>query len=141
MLVIRQACEDLVLAYCDLVDSGMASLLPDLFTDDAVFEVPPQAPWDRAEIERRFNKREGMSQRVSRHVLTNVRIEVVSEDEASGHCYYTLYRHDGDGSGQPVPLSAPAAVGDYRDRFRRTPNGWRIAYRVGTAAFVNAPAG
>jgi ketosteroid isomerase-like protein len=57
-----------------------------------------------------------------RHVVSNAVIEPVSEDEARVTSYLTLIVTDENG----VRLQA---AGVYRDRFVRTTDGWRIAYR------------
>lgn len=73
----------------------------------------------------------------SRHVITNVFINVVNERTARGICYLTLYRHQGPESLQrgPVQLKGPAAVGHYEDSFVRTDKGWRIRNRTLHLAF------
>jgi hypothetical protein len=78
----------------------------------------------------------------SRHVLTNISIDVVDVDHARGITYLTLYRHIGDESlgDDPIELKGPAAVGYYEDEFVRTADGWRIARRVLRFAFRRADA-
>ena len=75
----------------------------------------------------------------SRHVLTNIHINVIDENTAEGISYLTLYRHvsdpeTGEDEG-PREISGPAAVGHYSDKFIRTEKGWRFAGRVLHFAF------
>jgi hypothetical protein len=44
--------------------------------------------------------------------------------------------HDAEDHSQPAPLTGPAMVGAYRDRFRRTRDGWRFAHRTLEVTFA-----
>lgn len=71
----------------------------------------------------------------TRHVITNMLVDVVDESSATGVAYAVVFRdrdHGGDG---PAPMRAPEAVVEYRDEFRRTAEGWKIARRQSIAAF------
>jgi hypothetical protein len=73
-------------------------------------------------------------------VISNVFIDVLGPDEARGISYFTLYLHHGEESLRfgPVPLTGPAAVGHYEDRFVRTGDGWRFRSRRRQVAFLGA---
>ena len=75
----------------------------------------------------------------SRHVLTNIHINVIDENTAEGISYLTLYRHEGDDqTGEdegPREISGPAGIGHYADKFVRTDEGWRFAGRILHFAF------
>ena len=75
----------------------------------------------------------------SRHVLTNILIDVEDSCTATGITYLTLYRYLGEESLAAAPISpfAPAAVGHYRDEFTLTADGWRFAKRSLSFAFQN----
>lgn len=72
------------------------------------------------------------SNRITRHVLTNTIVRAVGPDEAVSTSYVTVYRyvltHAGDLP--PYALSGPDVLGEYRDRFRRRVDGWRLCERV-----------
>jgi len=92
----------------------------------------------REQIHEWFSKREGVTRRVSRHVCTNVGVDLLSEDEAQSVCYMINYRHDrqeGD-LALPVPVEVPKFVGELHDRFRCTPESWRFASRLVEVSFV-----
>ena len=61
----------------------------------------------------------------TRHVITNVTIEI-DGDHAESRSYATVFQQTDE-----LPLQ-PIASGRYRDRFERTPDGWRFAERVVT---------
>jgi SnoaL-like domain len=137
-LLVEHACEELIYEYCRRVDFGNAGQIADLFTEDAQWQGTDLLLAGREQIRAWFVRREGVTRRVSRHVCTNVMVTVLSEDEAESVCYMINYRHDrreGDDS-LPVPAEVPKYVGELRDRFRRTPDGWRFARRQVDVAFL-----
>lgn len=77
---------------------------------------------------------------MSRPVCSNLLIDVIDSDHSTGVVYFTLYRHDGEKGRRTSPLDGPVVVGEYRDRFMRTPDGWRIVERSLHADFVREPA-
>jgi hypothetical protein len=80
-----------------------------------------------------FLRREKSGRR-SRHVCTNVAVDVEDEAKATGLCYLTLYRTDAEGT--PARGTTPDLIGVYRDRFTRTEDGWRFASRLTEVTFV-----
>ena len=120
----ERACERLITRYTHLVDFGEAPAIADLFTADGVWRTDEFAMRGRDEIRAGFERRQGVTRRLSRHVCTNMLIDV-DGDTATGLCYLVNYRHD-SGTGEA----------EYRDRFVRTPDGWRFAERYCEMAFV-----
>jgi len=135
-LAAERACERLVIAYTHLIDFGEAAQVADLFTEDGVWESDKQRVSGRDQIKAGFVARQNNTRRTSRHVCTNIAIEVVSETEATGITYLTLYRHDGDHVKRGAPLNGPMLLGEYYDRFVLTREGWRIAHRRVKVAFA-----
>lgn len=138
-LAIERSCERLVVAYSHLIDFGEASRVAELFTDDGVWESAEATMQGRAGIAEGFGRRQANTGRRSRHVCTNLAVDVVSATEATGLCYFTLYRAD-NVSGPTATLEGPEIVGEYRDRFVLTDDGWRIVHRQASAGFVRRPA-
>jgi hypothetical protein len=137
-LYAERACERLIVEYCRRVDFGHASQIADLFCENGEWQGTDLHLHDREQIREWFVKREGVARRVSRHVCTNVAVDVLSEDEAQCVCYMINYRHDrqeGDLS-MPVPAEVPKFIGELHDHFRLTPDGWRFASRRVEVAFV-----
>ena len=128
-LVAERDCQRLVHDYAWLVDSGAASGVADLFTDDGVWlGADGRGMHSQEEIRKGFAQREGLARRTSRHVMTNLRIDANGTDHAVGTAYLINYRHDAAGgtAAHPAPAGHPKFVGDYHFTFRRTPAGWRI---------------
>jgi ketosteroid isomerase-like protein len=65
--------------------------------------------------------------RTSRHLITNIFVDVASETEATARCTMLLYAAP---AGATVAVS-PALVGGFRDRLTRTADGWRFREREG----------
>ncbi len=135
-LEIERACERLVTAYCHHVDHGEASRVAELFTEDGVWASPEATMSGRDQLEKGFAQRQANEARMSRHVCNNFLCDVVDADHATGVVYLTLYRHDGEVGRRISPLEGPAMVGEYRDTFVRTSDGWRISRREIAVDFV-----
>ena len=133
----ERACERLIVRYTHLVDFGRAPEIADLFTDDGVWRTDDFEMRGRDEILAGFGRRQGVTRRQSRHVCTNVLIEV-DGDRATGLCYLVNYRHDSETgeAEKPAPADVPKFVGEYHDTFRRTEDGWRFVDRYCDMAFV-----
>jgi len=134
---IRDECEALSIAYARAVDFRDYDAFVELFAEDGVLDVG-------APLEGRKAIREAIMRRPdelkSRHVLTNVFIDVQDENTARGISYLTLYRHQGPESLAPGPIEfdGPAAVGHYEDQFVRTAEGFRFRRRRLHLAFRRA---
>lgn len=137
-LIDERACERLIVRYTHLVDFGDAPAIADLFAPDGVWRSDDGVTMQgRAEIRAGFERRQGVTRRQSRHVCTNIAVEV-DGDEATGLCYLVNFRHD-SATGQaetPAPADVPKFVGEYHDRFVRTADGWRFADRRFDVAFL-----
>jgi hypothetical protein len=68
---------------------------------------------------------------IMRHVLTNLRTTIISQDEAVVDSYFTVYlqRKPEDGA-LPVKAHGPKNVGRYRDRLRRIDGCWLLDERI-----------
>ena len=117
-------CARLIALYANLNDAARWHEVAALYAEDGVMVRPtaPDAPVSgRAAILAAFQAR---PPRVTRHVCSNVVIEVESADSARGESAMLLF------TGGPAPL-----VGSFHDRFVRTAEGWRFAERRGSLLF------
>jgi hypothetical protein len=78
------------------VDFGQAAAIADLFCEDGTWDGVDLQLNGRDEIRGWFVKREGVVRRVSRHICTNVAIDMVSPYEAHSLCYLINDRREGD---------------------------------------------
>lgn len=122
------ACEALSIAYARAVDFRDYEALVALFAEDGVLDTGKPLKGQAAIAAALAHRPDELR---SRHILSNIYIDVRSATEARGISYLTLYRHVGPESlkGEPVPFDGPAAVGHYEDRFVNTADGWRFARR------------
>ena len=129
----RARIQDLLVAYTRAIDAREWDGLADVFADEAMLDYTssggPKGPL--AEVLPFI--RDGLSLfAVSQHLVTNVAIDL-ADDEATTHCAFfnPLGRARDDGG-----LDMLYVGGTYEDRFRRTPDGWRIVERVQTIAWM-----
>ena len=126
--------------YTRFVDFGQAERIAELFTEDGVWEGPGVRMDGQDEIRRFFSDRAAVTRRTSRHVITNVAIDLLSADTARALSYLVNFRHDSRGEVTlPVPADVPKYVGEYNDQFVRTADGWRFHERVFVNAFLRTP--
>lgn len=136
-MLIERECERLSIAYARHADYHDYDAFTNLFTEQGHLNAG-------AALDGREAIRAAMAKRSdklrSRHVLSNIHIDVIDSSTATGISYLTLFRHIGTESLEPaaVEFDAPAAVGHYSDRFERTSEGWRFASRVLELAFKNS---
>jgi len=110
-----------------MADDGDLSEYAQLFTEDGSWTGPAgDTRTGRADIiagaqQRRDDGIQGPGTN-SFHLISNINIEV-DGDTATGKTYYHYYRN-ADATPQLTTM------GVYRDEFRRTPEGWRMAKRV-----------
>ena len=110
--------------------------MAELFSADGAWRGGPSVMEGQQQLREGFAERQANRERMSRHVCNNLLVDVVDADHANGVVYLTLYRHDGDEDRRVSPLPGPQIVGEYRDRFVRTPDGWRFAERKIDVSFV-----
>lgn len=131
---VERACTALSIAYARAIDFRDYDAFVTLFAENALLDAGRP-------LEGRDAIRESLRHRPdelrSRHVISNVFIDVLGPDEARGISYLTLYRHHGDESTRfgPAPLGGAAAVGHYEDRFVRTGEIWLFESRKLHLAF------
>ena len=122
---IEHDCARLIALYANLNDEARWDEVAALYAEDGVMVRPtaPDAPTlGRAAILAAFKAR---PPRVTRHVCSNVVIDVDSETTAHGVSAMLLF------TGAAAPL-----VGSFHDRFVRTADGWRFAERRGSLLFT-----
>jgi hypothetical protein len=136
-IAIERECQRLVTSYCHYVDHGEAAKIAELFTDDGEWLSADIKMIGKEKLRKGFAGRQANTARMSRHVCNNLLIDVIDEDNAEGVVYLTLYRYDGEVGRKFSPMDEqPAMVGEYRDKFVRTDEGWRFSKRVIDISFI-----
>jgi hypothetical protein len=130
-IVIENECTRLVYAHCHLIDAGDYSAYLELWLEDGVWEMQSGPVSGRAELRKYLDAR---APGVGRHHASNVLIDVIDAHSARGRSSIAYYRGSKDAASGAVVCSGPAMIGDYRDEFRLTPQGWCFARRNVVAA-------
>jgi ketosteroid isomerase-like protein len=127
----EEAVRRVLIRYCHLVDArDAAGIAREIFTEDAVddmgFHGEPAVGRDG--IEAMF-VRSNETTEASAHFITNWVIDV-DGDTAQTDTYVIgwTWLHSSSHEGRLRPADF-VTVGNYRDQFRRTPEGWRISRR------------
>lgn len=132
-LSIEWQCEKLCKQFANYNDQNDFRAVCDLFTEDGSF-YRPSVP--DTEIRGRENIHEAFLQRpalVIRHIVSNCVIEVQSDTEATGYSYLVFLA--APQSDDPLPLTpGPLHIGEFRDKFVRTDEGWKFQERKGSLA-------
>lgn len=127
-------CMKLMVGYCVHADHGDADKFAELFSEDGAW-----VKGSGDEIRGRDALRayiNGRSPRVyTRHVITNMLVDVVDTTTATGVAYAVVFRDRDYGGSGAAPMRPPEAVVEYRDEFQRTGEGWKIQRRRSIPAF------
>lgn len=142
-LEIERACERLILAYSRALDIGDMNAAADCFAEHGTFSRP-MAP-DQV-IAGREAVRASLLTRpktlLTRHLSTNMMIDVESRDAASGLSYLTMVSTSPQEGAKPPHVSpGPVWFGEMRDRFVRENGTWKFLERRGSiqVKFGGAP--
>jgi hypothetical protein len=138
ILQVEQACQALSVEYAEIVDSQDYARLREIFAEDAAFGRPfhPQETIRGIEnIVASFASRP--PNRLTHHIVSNIRVCVESADAARGTCRVLLYTSDSSEPETPEGRKAGPRqlMGTYRDHFVRTKDGWRFRERRGGISF------
>jgi hypothetical protein len=129
---IEAACRRLILEFAKFNDDRDHERLAALFVEDCEFARPldPDHPYyGRDKVHAIFRDRKP---RLTRHVMTNILIDVVSPDEARGNSYVTMISSPHT---EKSPYEGEGIFfGAFDDVFVRTDDGWKFKSRTGSVA-------
>jgi ketosteroid isomerase-like protein len=127
----ERACERLIREFAYHNDAGDYERSAACFTEDGSFARPtdPANPVrGRTAIRDFFRDR---PPRISRHLLLNTVVDVVSEDRARARSYVLLFT-GASGGALPATADPVQLVGDFQDRLRRVDGRWLFEERRGS---------
>ena len=130
---IERACARLVLQFAKFNDDLDHQALADLFVEDCVFARPldPAHPYyGKDKVHAIFRDRKP---RLTRHVMTNILIDVLSPTEAKGNSYVTMLSAPDPDATWPREGEG-IFVGAFDDVFVKTDFGWKFKSRTGNVA-------
>lgn len=130
-LLAHHSCTNLVLRAAALTDAGDAQGLSEQFTPDAVLVRPNAQPLEgRSAILAAYAQRP--STRITRHLVTNTRVELQGPAAARARSYVLLWTGEQADAEGPAgrPAQARQVVGEFDDLLTRSPEGhWLIQRR------------
>jgi len=131
---IERACERLVFIYSRALDLGDMNAAADCFAEQGSMARPMKP--DEV-IQGREAIRSSLLTRprtlLTRHLATNVMIDVESRDAATGLSYLAMIATTPPAGGSPPFTSeGPLYVGEFRDRFVRERGVWKFLERRGS---------
>lgn len=136
-LEIERACERLVYAYALALDRTDLSGAADFFAENGSMARPMMPD---TVIEGRETIRASLLTRppmLTKHLATNVQIDVESRDSARGISYLTMISVvPPAGAKPPFPSKGPIWFGEFRDRFVREKGAWKFLERRGSIQIV-----
>jgi hypothetical protein len=126
---IEQDCRDIVADVTQRGDRRDAAGAAALFAEDGSWLRGGRTWTGRAGVIESFG-RIPVTQ-FTRHMTANCVVTVRDDSHAEAVTYYLAYHHDPrvEAPSFPLPLDPPFSLGEWHDRFVRTPEGWRIAHR------------
>jgi len=131
IISIERACTRLVVDFAYFSDAQNYDALVLLFAENGSMTRPTGDPLiGHASILKSYRSRP--SGRVTRHICTNIRIQVDSSDQARGLTYAVVYSANADDPTDAhfgVQADARRLVGEFEDEFVRTQEGWRFSAR------------
>jgi hypothetical protein len=131
---IERSCERLVYAYSRALDLGDMSAAADFFAENGSM-ARPMAP--DVVVQGRETIRASLLTRpktlLTKHLATNVVIDVESRDSASGLSYLTMISTTPGADAKPPFVSAgPLYFGEFKDRYVRENGVWKFLERRGS---------
>jgi hypothetical protein len=130
---IERACERIVHAYSRALDLGDMSVAADFFAENGSM-ARPMAPTQV--IQGRESIRAALLTRpktlLTKHLATNVMIDVVNRDETNGLSYLTMISTTPGDAVAPFISAGPVYFGEFKDRFVREGGEWKFLERRGS---------
>jgi hypothetical protein len=131
---IERACERIVYAYSRALDLGDLSAAADFFAENGSMArpmMPDQVVQGREAIRASLLTRPKTL--LTKHLATNVVIDVESRDAASGLSYLTMVAVTPPPEAKPpFPTPGPLYFGEFKDRFVRENGVWKFLERRGS---------
>lgn len=123
----RSEIETLLATWARCIDSGRATDAIDLFTADAEQTLPGGTATGRQAIGEGLRRRQALTSRTSRHLVSNLLLRPAAGDAArlEGHWILTIFRSDTQERPALVQL-----VADVHDQYEQVDGRWLISRRA-----------
>ena len=135
-ILIEHECTRLVNKFHHLFNRDL-SAVAELFTEDGAADFGTGSAMKGRDTIREALYQGGSDTRTGRDIVmntvTNIVIDVIDENNATGYSYDTYWQHVYKGEekklGTPVPVSSPAYLGYWVDEFKCVDGEWKFASR------------
>lgn len=128
-------CQQTVLRFTAAFDAHNFSEMAEHFAPDGIWMRAEGPCHGHAGLQEFGRKRS--AQILVRHVVSNIRVDILDAQHARATSYITVYRHDfADAVKLPAPLHVDL-VGEYVDELQLIGGRWLISRRTGSAVFKN----
>lgn len=126
------ALHDLAHEFAYRVDFGLAETIADLFTEDGWYGWGGKRSVGREAIRDTYRQRAARGIRTSRHLSTNLRVSLLSDNLAHGHSIWLIFAEDGP----PPHPAVPLLVADVNDVYVCQDGQWLFQSRELQDVFV-----
>ncbi|GAA4752662.1 hypothetical protein GCM10023350_42450 [Nocardioides endophyticus] len=133
-LVAIADCTRLMVEYGLRLDHGVAVSTAELFTEDGAWRSNTIDAVGQAQLKAFFQRRADLTDRLTRHVVTNIAVDVLDEDHARARSYAVEIRGDRGADGLAED-TRPAVVGDYKDKLVKVDGRWLFTERLVEISF------
>ena len=130
--VIEHACAKLYYRLGLAADANFAGFI-DCFSRDIVWVRPTMEMRGLAEVKSfldqevaRITPVNGIGH-MTRHLYTNIVIDVVDRGKAHGRAYATIYRDERFDGQLPAPMAEPEVIVEYKSEFSLEDGAWKIS--------------
>ena len=121
-------CRDLVIDLVHLGDHGELEAAVDLWVPTGTWIRGGKPFTGRAQLLESFKRASDTT--LIRHLVTDTRIIVKDDNNAEGVSYYMAVNYDPKTKDAKLPLPLePFSMGEWHDKYVKTPAGWRFAHR------------
>ncbi|MDT8400011.1 MAG: nuclear transport factor 2 family protein [Pseudomonadales bacterium] len=139
ILTIEQICSGLIIQLANYNDAMRYEELAALFAEDGRFARPTDPEnyvVGNADILASFQARP--RDRLTRHIISNIQIDVHSKTAASGRSYGLLFTGSLNNQAEKFGVQANASqfIGEFYDDFVKTDRGWKFSRHTGKIIFT-----
>lgn len=125
-LAIEADCTRLINQFSLYTDRFDYERAVELFVPDCTFSRADEVFEGHDGLRFVLNRRD--RNRVTRHIVSNILIDVIDGNAAAGQAYALVFGHRGTlAEGEEAPLGTPDSLVLFSGRFTRADAGWRIA--------------
>ena len=125
------ACTAAIQRFSAYVDAGRYDDAAALFAPDGVMQRPQERIEGREALRHSFQQRP--AHRLTRHVISNLILDLVDDNTVRALSYVCVFRHlgtPGETLHQPVPARNPETLAEYIDELVRVDGAWLIGRRT-----------